>query len=95
MTKEAFFNSLREALVEENHEALLADGLEDALVGIARRCGQPTLAVYDIHKCVDVLMKRDGMTAEEADEFLMFNSVGAWAGEHTPLWFYGGTTEDL
>ena len=84
-----------EELREENPEALLADGLEDALVGIARRCGQPSLAVYDMRKCVDVLVKRDGMTDEEADEFLMFNSVGAWAGEHTPLWFYGGTTEDL
>ena len=77
-----------EALREENPDALLADGLEDALVGFACRCGQPTLAVYDVEKAVAVLMDRDGMGYDEAVEFLTFNSIGAWAGEHTPLWLH-------
>jgi hypothetical protein len=74
-------------LSEENPEALLADGFEDAFVGISRRCGQPTLAVYDYKRAVEVLMQRDGMTTEEAEEWMEFNVVGAWAGEHTPVWF--------
>lgn len=73
-------------LQEMNPEALLADGFEDALVGVGERCGQPTLAVYDYNKCVRILMDRDGMTFIDACEFLDFNSVGAWAGEHTPIW---------
>lgn len=77
-----------EALREENPEALLADGLEDALVGFARRCGQPTLAVYDVEKAVAVLMDRDGMDYDEALECLTFNSIGAWVGPHTPLWLH-------
>jgi hypothetical protein len=72
-------------LAEENPEALLADGLEDAFVGLARHCGQPTLAVYDCGLCINILM-RDGMSEDEAEEYLEFNSIGAWAGEHTPLW---------
>ena len=75
-----------EQLREENPQAILADGLEDALVGIARRCGQPSLAVYAIDKCIEMLVSRDGMTEEEAEEFLEFNSIGAWAGENTPVW---------
>lgn len=74
-----------EELRELNPEALLADGLEDALIGIAHRCGQPALAVYSVEKSVQVLM-RDGMTEEEADEYLMYNSVGAWMGPNTPVW---------
>jgi len=74
-----------EMLGEENPEALLFDGFEDAFVGIARRCAQPALAVYDREKCLEILCKRDGMTYEEAEECFGFNTEGAWLGPHTPL----------
>jgi hypothetical protein len=73
-------------LSDENPEALLADGFEDAFVGISRRCGQPTLAVYDCQRGVELLMQREGMTTEEAEEWMEFNVVGAWAGEQSPIW---------
>ena len=65
---------------------LLADGLEEAFIGVGRRYGQKDVAVYSIPKAIDVLVKRDGMSVEEADEYLEFNSIGAWVGEETPLW---------
>lgn len=73
-------------------ELLLADGFEAALIGTGERCGQPTIAVYDREKCIEVLEKRDGMTQEEANEFFEFNVVGAWVGEQTPIFvdFQGG-----
>jgi len=73
-------------------ELLLADGFEAALIGTGERCGQPTIAVYDREKCIEVLEKRDGMTHEEANEFFEFNVVGAWVGEQTPIFvdFEGG-----
>ena len=74
-----------EALAEENPEALFADGFEDALVGVCRRFGQPPLAAYDRVKCIDILMRRDGMTWEDAEEFFNFNMIGAWLGESTPV----------
>jgi hypothetical protein len=55
-----------EALAELNPDALLADGLEAALVGYTVNHHHPIVAVYDIDKCIDVLVERDGMTAEEA-----------------------------
>jgi hypothetical protein len=76
---------IRQALSESNPQALLADGLDEALLGIARRCSQPTLAVYDVRKIIAILKKRDKMTTEEAWEFYEFNIVGSWVGENTPL----------
>ena len=75
-----------EALAEANPEALLADGLEAALVGYTVNHHRPLVAVYDIDKCVGVLVDRDGMTAEEADEFLSFNTLGAYVGENGPIY---------
>ena len=65
---------------------LLADGLEDAFIGVGRRCGQKDVAVYSIPRAINVLVTRDGMSVEEADEYLEFNSIGAGVGEETPIW---------
>ena len=64
---------------------LLARGLEEAFIGIGRRCGQEDIAVYDVKKAIEILM-RDGITEGEAREYLEFNSIGAWVGPNTPLW---------
>ena len=75
-------------IAEVDPEALLADGFEDAIVGMAERCSQPMLVVYDAQKCIDILVERDGMTYEEAQEYFSFNVTGAWVGEHTPLFLW-------
>ena len=54
--------STLENLAELNPDALLADGLEADLVGYTVNHHHPHVAVYDIDKCVDVLVERDGMT---------------------------------
>lgn len=73
-------------LRELNPAALLADGLEAALIGYTVNHHHAHVAVYDIAKCIDVLVERDGMTAEEADEFLSFNTLGAYVGENGPIY---------
>ena len=65
-------------------ELLLADGFEDALIGTGERCCQPTLAVYDRQKCIEILQSQ-GMSYEEAHEYFDFNVVGAWVGDQTPI----------
>jgi len=65
-------------------ETLLADGFEDALVGYGSRCSHG-VAVYSKSKCLDILVKRDGMTDEEALEYFEFNVTGADVGENTPV----------
>jgi hypothetical protein len=54
-------DSLRDWIVEHNDEALLADGFEDAIVGMAERCSKPSLVVYDAERCIQILVERDGM----------------------------------
>jgi hypothetical protein len=76
-------------LDEEALEGLLtADGFDDALIGIGERINLDSVAVYDVDKCIDILMSRDGMSREEAVEFFDFNVKGSWVGEKTPIWVY-------
>jgi len=66
---------------------LLADGLEDAFLGVS--CGfGPSKAIYDWDKCVEVFMNRDGMTYEEAVEWIDYNVTGAYFGEQTPEFIF-------
>ena len=60
------------------------DNLEDAFLGIGYRCGEEPIAVYDMHKVLEVLMSQD-MTREEAQENMDFNILGQWVGDQTPL----------
>jgi hypothetical protein len=78
-------NQILEEIKEDNPEALLADGFDDAILGIGRRCGQPSLVVYSTPKCIKILMEDMDCSEEEAIEFFEFNVVGAWVGEHTPI----------
>ncbi len=74
-----------EHLRDMNPDALLANGFEEALVGIGRRFNSPYVAVYDYNKCLHVLMERDSMSLTYAIDFMEYNVVGAWMGESTPI----------
>ena len=73
-----------ELLKEENPDYLMADGFDDAIVGTAERFGMHRVVLYDTTKCIDILMKRDKMTEEEAVDFFYYNVLGSWMGEYTP-----------
>lgn len=72
---------------------LLADGFEDAFLGIGR-CFNVTTAVYDYERCITILMERDGMERDEAEEFFEFNVVGAYVGPATPVFLTAMPLED-
>lgn len=79
-------SELFDELAELNPDALLADGLEKAFVGYTVGHHHPHVAVYDVDKCVEVLVERDGMSHEEADEYLSYNTLGAYVGENGPMY---------
>lgn len=83
-SKDTKDEAYKELLSEVNEEMLFADGYEDALIGYVERFGMGPVALYDRNKCIEILMKRDGMTDEEAEEFFSFNTIGAWMGDSTP-----------
>jgi len=67
-------------------EVLLADGFEEAFLGVSEVFGRPPLATYDKEKCIEILVQRDEMTHEEAVEYFDFNVTGAWVGDSTPIY---------
>lgn len=77
-------------MLEEHYpdlEFLSADGFEDAIIGVV--CDKVTGAyrlAYSRVECINILIKRDGMTEEEAEEYFDFNVEGAYMGEKTPVW---------
>ena len=72
-----------ELLQEENPDYLMADGFDDAILGITNRCGDDSLIAYDYDKCVKILQKE--MSYEDAVEYMEFNIVGSYVGEGTPI----------
>ena len=75
---------INEYLENIGDSALLIDGADDALIGFTNHGNSPLLAVYEYDKLVDVFMN-DGMTYEDAVEWVDFNIVGAWLGDQTPI----------
>jgi len=76
---------VRDLISEWNEEALMADGFDEAILGISQRVGMEDVVAYDRDKCISVLMDRDGMSSEDAVEYFEFNVAGAYMGENTPV----------
>jgi hypothetical protein len=77
--------TLKEKIIDElgeDENVLLANGFDDAFVGIGRQFGRP-IAVYNKSKCINIL--QEDMSEEEAEEYFQFNVEGAWVGENTPI----------
>ena len=71
-------------LTEIYDGVLLADGFEEALIGFGYQFNYP-VAIYDLKKCYNILIERDGMDDTEAMEYMDFNVLGAYMGDSTPI----------
>jgi len=74
---------------EAEDDVLYADGFETALIGVGTQRLVP-IAVYDWDRCVDILMERDGMTEDEAVEYMDINVTDAYVGKQTPIFVRQG-----
>ena len=45
-------------------------------------------AVYDVEACIEVVMRWLDCSAEEAADWVGFNTTGAWIGQGTPTFNY-------
>jgi hypothetical protein len=70
------YDRIVEALSEANEEAVVYHGYEMALVGIAHRFGMEPVAAYDRSTCIAILMDRDEMTHEDAEDYFGYNTLG-------------------
>jgi hypothetical protein len=69
------------------------DGLDDAIVGIGSQAFSSPRLVYSYDKLVSKFMA-DGMTEEEAEEYIDFNIVGVNIGDETPIIMHEMTGEE-
>ena len=67
-------------------EALFLDDhrLDSCLIGYAERAGMTAVAAYDLEAVAQILVQ-DGMSSEEAKDYIEFNIIGAWMGDSTPV----------
>lgn len=89
----------RDEIAEINPDALLCDGFDDAIIGMAERINLGPVVAYDTEKMLSILSKdmevdeselEEGETIENkqyemANEYFEFNIKGAWMGEFTPV----------
>jgi hypothetical protein len=85
MTITKLRKQINDFFIERDEDVLLMDGFDEAFIGYSQRINEPVLAVYSWEKMVDVCIKRDGMTYDEATEYIEYNCIGAWVGERTPI----------
>jgi hypothetical protein len=77
----------RDDLIEltDDPDLLFADGFDDAILGVATRCGQPPVVVYDRAKCIEILIAGDPVMRTHAEEYFSFNVEDSWVGPRTPM----------
>ena len=62
---------------------LKADGFDQAIIGVETKTMR---LIYSISECIRLLVVRDGMSLEEALEYLDYNVINAFVGDQTPIW---------
>ena len=64
---------------------LYADGFDKAIIGFTEEWIEVPRVIYSKAKMQDILIE-EGMSVEEALEYLEFNVWGAYVGEGTPIY---------
>lgn len=89
----------RDEIAEINPEALMCDGFDEAIIGMAERINLGPVVAYDVEKILSILaldMEVDESDLEEGEtietlkynmayEYFEYNILGAWMGEFTPI----------
>lgn len=69
-----------------DEEFLSADGFEKALIGIAYdKIKGVHVLIYSRMECIEILIERDEMSKEDAEEYFDYNVEGAYVGDKTPV----------
>ena len=77
-----------EEIAEYNEDALILEGFDEAIIGLAERINLGPVVAYDVNKIYEILMNKHNMSCEEAIEYFNFNIIGAWMGDFTPVYIF-------
>lgn len=72
-------------IAQINPEAVVVDGMEEALIGLAYRSGISPVVCYDKNKCAEIVMREHNITYHKAKEWLEENVFSVYAGVYTPI----------
>jgi hypothetical protein len=68
---------------------LKADGFNEAIIGMCSDIAtSEERLIYDVDKCINILIRDHKMSDEEAIEYFEFNVGGSYVGGSTPIWMY-------
>jgi hypothetical protein len=70
-------------IIGSDETVILADGFEEAIIGVGSQYTNAPCAIYDREKCIEILTR--DMSHEEAIEYFEFNVQQAYVGEATPM----------
>lgn len=85
MKKKNEIDEFLDYIGEINEDAVYPTDLKDAIVGYVERIGFDPCILLDREKCLEIFVKRDKMTYDEAIEHFEFNVLGSYVGESTPM----------
>ena len=67
-------SDIRDTLRDAGYEdSVLIDGFDDAIVGVTTEGA----VVYDYHLMIAIMVERDGVTTDEAAEYIDYNVIRA------------------
>lgn len=84
MTGEEKRKRITEHAEQQEIELLLIPDMDDAIIGIGYKFNDQSV-VYDAELIIEILMKNDGITHEQAEDHFSVNIAGGYLGEHTPI----------
>jgi len=88
LTRQNINDFIEVAYSDYSDKILLADGFDDAFLGIGENSDGNPVAVYSTGKCLDILAEQfeDEEDPEgDAIDFFEFNVRGSYVGEFTPM----------
>lgn len=80
-----------------NEELLKFDGFDDAVIGVCVTWHGKMLVERIIYNGKEILKKlmSQGMTEEQASEYIDFNMLGAYVGDSTPAIMWPATAKEI
>jgi hypothetical protein len=77
--------SIRDQYAEIDEDFVFFDDLDDAVIGYVSAVVGENVILYDRGKVIEILMRDNGWTDDEAEEYFSFNIIGAYVGDRTPM----------
>ena len=89
--KEKITNFIETYYSDYTDKILLADGFDDAFIGLGENANGNPVAVYSVEKCLEILEEQfNDQDDPEGDaiDYFEFNVRGSYVGEFTPMFIH-------